>query len=198
MLRAVESPPAGEKCAICRSSFVEEQGQQPQEVIDYGTTTQARILAAALTAAAAEDEMHDVAVRTRRYGHLFHKDCFCTWITDDVLAEEPRRSCPYFKTELVRFDKRARTRAWFHSLYTQIEIIAQAVSVLDTVYHAGYEPIRKLKEMEVEVAVIIDEYRRNEISPASKHSRKLLKIPFGQTTVSLQGLRKLARGLPVP
>jgi hypothetical protein len=155
-LLPLETPPTDGNCAVCRLDFIEEEKEEPPDEIDYGITTQSRILAAAFAAAKAEAEsFHDIVVRVRRCGHIFHRKCICTWITGDVAAPQARRSCPLCKTELIRYGPCARAEY----LYFEICRVGEAISELEVLYSNAHEPLRKLEELEHEVACVMERFR---------------------------------------
>ncbi|KAI4941917.1 hypothetical protein J4E91_010467 [Alternaria rosae] len=65
----VDTPPTDESCAICRLDFAhQDQGkEEPSDEHDFGNTTQARILAAAIAAATVDETPHDNVVQIWKY-----------------------------------------------------------------------------------------------------------------------------------
>lgn len=168
-LLPVQGPPAGENCAICRQHFVKTQERDLRDELGHGTTIQSNILAAALAAARQEETPHDIVVRIRDCGHLFHRDCLCSWVTGEISAILPRRSCPLCRTELVRYGLSARAQ----DLLLKCRRVALAVSQLEVRYDNAYEPLRRLEEVEQEVAGVMEDFS-NETNNLSKPKKDSL------------------------
>jgi len=167
VLEPVNDSPAGEVCAVCRLYFVKEE-EHISSVMELETTTQAKILAAAIAAAtaAAEPATNNDVVRVRRCGHVFHKECVCTWITDDVEAPGPRRSCPCCKIELVRFGSRSRVDAFFHRFFS----IDKEIDRVTTPYKTARIKYQAIEDLELDLETMLGALPKDllELSHSSK------------------------------
>ena len=145
----VNTQPTDGSCAICRLDFAhQDQGEdEPSDEHDFGNTTQARILAAAIAAATVDETPHDKVVQIWKCNHFFHKDCICTWITGDVAAAVARRSCPLCKTELVRYNPLARARA----VYREIRSRQEAISGLKELYSNAFTTRMKMQVLRTNI-----------------------------------------------
>ena len=72
----VDDPPTDGNCAICRLDFAhQDQGEdQSSDEHLFGMTTQARLLAAALAAATAEQTPPGNVIQIWKCNHFLHKD----------------------------------------------------------------------------------------------------------------------------
>ncbi|KAI4643897.1 uncharacterized protein J4E79_011169, partial [Alternaria viburni] len=145
----VDDPPTDGNCAICRLDFAhQDRGEEvSSDEHVFGMTTQARILAAALAAATAEQTPPGNVVQIWKCNHFFHKDCICTWIDGDVTATAARRSCPLCKTELVRYDPLARARAVYREILTHQETINE----LNVVYRNAASMRAKMQGLRIDI-----------------------------------------------
>ncbi|KAI4606531.1 hypothetical protein J4E80_010067, partial [Alternaria sp. BMP 0032] len=145
----VDDPPTDGNCAICRLDFAhQDQGEEvSSDEHVFGMTTQARILAAALAAATAEQTPPGNVVQIWKCNHFFHKDCICTWIDGDVTATAARRSCPLCKTELVRYDPLARAKAVCRDILTHQETINE----LNIVYRNAASMRAKMQGLRISI-----------------------------------------------
>jgi len=167
----VDNPPTDGNCAICRLDFAhQDQGEdQSSDEHLFGMTTQARILAAALAAATAEQTPPGNVIQIWKCNHFFHKDCICTWIDGDVTATAARRSCPLCKTELVRYDPLARARAVWREILTHQEVI----SGLNNTYNNASERRAKMQGLRVNIDRLRQEFN-HEAHGLSASSREYL------------------------
>ena len=145
----VDDPPTDGNCAICRLDFaLQDQGEEvPSDEHVFGMTTQARILAAALAAATAEQTPPGNVIQIWKCNHFFHKECICTWIDGDVTATAARRSCPLCKTELVRYDPLARAKAVCLEILTHQETINE----LNVVYRNAASTRAKMQGLRISI-----------------------------------------------
>ncbi|KAI4703516.1 hypothetical protein J4E89_010092 [Alternaria sp. Ai002NY15] len=145
----VDNPPTDGNCAICRLDFAhQDQGEEvSSDEHVFGMTTQARILAAALAAATAEQTAPGNVIQIWKCNHFFHKDCICTWIDGDVTATAARRSCPLCKTELVRYDPLARAKAVCREILTHQETI----NGLNVVYRNAASMHAKMQGLRIDI-----------------------------------------------
>jgi hypothetical protein len=156
-LLPVETPPTDGNCPICRIGFAEGENEEedPFDEIDHCTTTQSRILAAALAAAMEDEIPQDIVVRLRNCGHLFHKGCICTWIDKNIAAPAPRRSCPLCKTELVRYGPLARVE----SVILVLRDMLEAIYALQLAYVEARAPLVRVTALKPHITRLMEDFR---------------------------------------